>query len=209
MMVALPDRLLMSADEYLAWESTQEERYEYWDGEVVLMSGGTKKHNRVSFNCSKALDRILVNRDCEVYINDIKVQVEANRKYFYPDVVVSCDVRDQDIQLVQYPCLIVEVLSPSTEAFDRGIKFSRYRQFETLREYVLIQPEQPMVEVFSRNDAGKWELAEYGLADRIDLASIGGSIAVKDLYERVTFGPMTAGSPEQTRPDSLFAERLS
>jgi Uma2 family endonuclease len=111
-------------------------------------------------------------------------------------VVVTCDARDRDIQLVQYLCLIVEVLSPSTEAFDRGIKFSRYRQFETLRDYVLIQPEQPMVEVFSRNDAGKWELAEYGLADVIDLASIGGSIAVQDLYERVTFaGPMAADRP--------------
>jgi Uma2 family endonuclease len=190
MMVAVPDRLLMRADEYLAWEATQQERHEYWDGEVVSMAGGTKKHNRVSFNSSKVLDAALTGRDCEVYITDVKVQVQANRKYFYPDVVVTCDERDQDTQLVQYPCLIVEVLSPSTEAVDRGAKFTYYRRFTTLREYILIQPEQPIVEVFSRNEAGRWELAEYGIEDMIDLVSLGCSIAVKDLYDRITFDPI-------------------
>jgi Uma2 family endonuclease len=190
MMVALPDRILMSADEYLAWESGQQERHEYWDGEVVAMSGGTKKHNRVSFNSSKVLDAALAGTNCEVYINDIKVQVQANRKYFYPDVVVTCDERDRDKHLVLYPCLIVEVLSPSTEAVDRGKKFTHYRRFTTLREYVLIQPEQPIVEVFSRNAAGKWELAEYGIDDVIHLESIGCPVAVQDLYDRVTFEPI-------------------
>jgi Uma2 family endonuclease len=190
MMVALPDRILMSADAYLAWEATQQERHEYWDGEVVAMSGGTKKHNRVSTNAFKVLDRSVADGACEVYINDIKVQVQANRKYFYPDVVVTCDERDRDKHLVLYPCLIVEVLSPSTEAVDRGKKFTHYRRFTALREYILIQPEQPIVEVFSRNAAGKWELAEYGIDDVIHLESIGCPIAVKDLYDRVTFDPI-------------------
>lgn len=187
MMVSLPDRQFMSAADYLSWEQTQQERHEYWDGEVVAMAGGTKKHNRVSFNCSKALDGLLTGRDCEIYISDVKVQVEANRKYFYPDVVVTCDERDRDAQLVQYPCLIVEVLSTSTEAVDRGAKFTYYRRFTTLREYVLIQPEQPIVEVFTRNEAGKWVLSEYGLDDMIDLESLECQIAVRDLYDRVTF----------------------
>ncbi len=186
-MVALPDRILMSAEAYLTWELTQEERHEYWDGEVVAMSGGTKKHNRVSSNAFKILDRAVADRDCEVYINDVKIQVQANRKYFYPDVVVTCDERDQDTYLVQYPCLIIEVLSPSTEAVDRGKKFTHYRRFTTLQEYVLIQPEQPIVEVFCRNASGKWELAEYGMDDVIHLESIGCPIAVKDLYDRVKF----------------------
>jgi Uma2 family endonuclease len=189
-MVALPDRILMTADEYLAWEAGQQERHEYWDGEVVAMAGGTKKHNRVSFNSSKVLDAALTDRDCEVYITDVKVQVQANRKYFYPDVVVTCDERDQDTQLVHYPCLIVEVLSPSTEAVDRGAKFTYYRRFTTLHEYILIQPTQPIVEVFAKNAAGKWELAEYGLNDVIQLESIGCPIAVKDLYDRVKFEPI-------------------
>jgi Uma2 family endonuclease len=190
MMVALPDRILMSADEYLAWEAGQQERHEYWDGEVVAMSGGTKKHNRVAVNWVQQLNAAIGDRDCEVYISDVKVQVQANRKYFYPDVVMTCDERDRDAQLVQYPCLIVEVLSPSTEAVDRGKKFTYYRRFTTLREYVLIQPEQPIVEVFARNEVGKWVLAEYGMADVIDLESIGCSIAVKDLYDRVKFEPI-------------------
>ncbi len=190
MMVSLPNRQLMSAKDYLSWEQTQQERHEYWDGEVVAMAGGTKKHNRISGNCFKLLDAVLAARDCEVYISDVKVQVEANRKYFYPDVVVTCDARDQDAQLVQYPCLIVEVLSPSTEAVDRGAKFTDYRHFTTLREYVLIQPEQPIVEVFTQNDAGKWVLSEYGLDDMIDLESLECQVVVRDLYDRVEFDLM-------------------
>jgi Uma2 family endonuclease len=187
MMVALPDRILMSAEEYLAWELTQQERHEFWDGEVVLMAGGTKRHNRVSGNCFKVLDGLMADRDCEVYITDVKVQVEANRKYFYPDVMVTCDGRDRDAQMVQYPCLIVEVLSSSTEAVDRGAKFTYYRRFSTLREYVLIQQERPMVEVFCRNEIGKWVLTEYGLGDVIDLESLGCQVSVLDLYDRVVF----------------------
>jgi Uma2 family endonuclease len=187
MMVALPDRILMSAEEYLAWELTQQERHEFWDGEVVLMAGGTKRHNRVSGNCFKVLDGLMADRDCEVYITDVKVQVEANRKYFYPDVMVTCDGRDRDAQMVQYPCLIVEVLSSSTEAVDRGAKFTYYRRFATLREYVLIQQERPIVEVFCRNEMGKWVLTEYGLGDVIDLESLGCQVAVVDLYDRVVF----------------------
>jgi Uma2 family endonuclease len=194
-MVVLPDRLLMSAEEYFAWEETQLERHEYWDGEVFAMTGGTRPHNRVSFNCSKVLDDLLAERDCEVYISDVKVQVEADRKYFYPDVVVTCDARDdlrsvedhRDARLVQYPCLIVEVLSPSTEAVDRGIKFMHYRQAHTLQTYLLVQPDAPRVEGFTRNEAGQWVLTDYGFEDEIELPALVCRIAVKDLYERVTF----------------------
>lgn len=100
-------RLFMSAAEYLDWEPTQEERHEYWDGEVVAMSGGTRNHNRISGNFFKLLDDALLNRNCDVYIADIKVQVEPGRKYFYPDVVVTYDDRDDDAQIVQFPCLII------------------------------------------------------------------------------------------------------
>jgi Uma2 family endonuclease len=186
-MVALPDRLFMSAAEYLEWELTQEERYEYWDGEVVAMSGGTRNHNRISLNFSKLLDDALLNRNCDVYIADVKVQVEPGQKYFYPDVVVTCDERDDDAQLVQFPCLIIEVLSPSTEAIDRGAKFARYRQFTALQEYVLVQVDRPKVEVFRRNDKNQWVLSEYDREDRLLLESIGVEIAIADLYRQVQF----------------------
>jgi len=186
-MVALPDYILMSAEEYLVWEPTQEQRYEYWDGEVVAMSGGTRNHNRISLNFSKLLDDALAERSCEVYIVDIKVQVEPGQKYFYPDVVVTCDERDDDPQLVQFPCLIIEVLSPSTEAVDRGKKFAKYRQSPSLQEYVLVQVAQPGVEVFRRNEQGKWVLSEYNLDEILRLESVDVEIAIAHLYRQVQF----------------------
>ncbi len=186
-MVAIPDRILMTAEEYLAWEPTQEGRHEYWDGEVVAMSGRTRNHNRVSGNFFNLLDTALADRPCDVYIVDVKVQIEPGRKYFYPDVVVTCDERDRDTQIVQFPCLIIEVLSPSTEAIDRGIKFAKYRQSSTLQEYVLVQVEQSGVEMFRRNEQGQWVLSEYALGDRLYLESVGVELAISDLYRQVQF----------------------
>jgi Uma2 family endonuclease len=186
-MVALSDRIFMTAAEYLDWEPTQEERYEYWDGEVVAMSGATRNHNRVSANCFRLLDDALVDRPCEAYIVDVKVQVAPGQKYFYPDVVVTCDERDKDPRFVQFPCLIVEMLSPSTEAIDRGIKFAQYRKFTALQEYVLVQVDQPFVEVFRRNAQGQWVLSEYTLEDRFCFESLNVEIAIADLYQQVTF----------------------
>ncbi|MCP6762517.1 MAG: Uma2 family endonuclease [Fischerella sp. CENA71] len=188
-MVALPDRILMSAEEYLIWESTQEQRYEYWDGEVIAMSGGTRNHNRVSGNFFKLLDDALADHFCEVCIVDVKVQVEPGLKYFYPDVVVTCDDRDRDPQLIQFPCLIIEVLSPSTEAADRGKKFAAYRQSPTLQENVLVQIAQPSVEVSRRNQQGQWVLWEYNLGDKLRLESVNVEIAIADLYRQVQFEP--------------------
>lgn len=185
-MVALPDRPWMSAEEYLAWEHTQEERYEYWDGEVVAISGQTRNHNRITINFFKLLDDSL-NLPYEIYIIDVKVQVEPGQKYFYPDVVVTCDDRDNDPQLVQFPSLIIEVLSRSTEAADRGIKFAKYRQFSTMQEYVLVQVEQPGVEMFRRNQQGQWVLSEYGLGDSLQLESVNLEIAIGNLYRQVQF----------------------
>jgi Uma2 family endonuclease len=186
-MVALPDQDNMTVEAYLDWEQAQPERYEYWDGAVVAMTGTTRNHNRVSLNASKLLDDALTDRPCEVYIADVKVQVEPGRKFFYPDVVVTCDQREDDPTLIQFPCLIIEVLSPSTEAIDRGIKFAHYRKFTTLQEYVLVQVEQPNVEVFRRNEQGQWVLSEYGLADRLQLESVGVEVAISDLYRQISF----------------------
>lgn len=194
-MVALPDRFLMSADEYLVWEPKQEGRHEFWDGEVVAMSGGTRRHNRISGNCFKTLDDALGDRPCEVYIADVKVQVQPRQKYFYPDVVVTCDQRDRtETQMVLFPCLIIEVLSPSTEAFDRGLKFAQYRKSETLQEYVLVQTEQPLVELFQRDQSRKWLFSEYGLGDRLFLKSVNIEITISDLYRQVEFEAIAGDS---------------
>jgi Uma2 family endonuclease len=147
----------------------------------------TRNHNRIALNASKILDQALEDRSCEVYIADIKVQFEPGQNYFYPDVVVTCDERDDDPRFVQFPCLIIEVLSPSTEAADRGLKFAQYRRFTALQEYVLVQPDRPVVEVFRRNTQDQWVLSEYGGEDRLQLESVEVEVAVAELYRQIKF----------------------
>ena len=187
-MVANPQFQYMSPQEYLEWEKTQELRYEYIDGEVFAMTGGTIPHNRIACNLGTELDNLLAEKGCEFYISDVKVQVSESGSYHYPDVVVTCDERDkQAIDMIRHPCLIVEVLSPSTEAFDRGKKFTRYRQSITLQEYVLIESDEIGVECFRKNDEGLWVLHTYGEGDTLNLESVGISIPVEKLYRRVRF----------------------
>ncbi|PSO89517.1 MAG: hypothetical protein BRC46_15805 [Cyanobacteria bacterium QS_6_48_18] len=187
-MIANPQLNWMSPQEYLEWEPTQEIRYEYIDGEIFAMTGGTKSHNRIALNLVTALDSYLLEKGCDIYIADVKVQVSLAASYHYPDVVVTCNSRDQDSsQFVQYPCLIVEVLSPSTEAYDRGGKFAQYRKLESLQEYVLIQSENIGVECFRRNQQGLWVLYPYEQGDTITLESVGFSLPVETLYRQVIF----------------------
>ncbi|PSP01623.1 MAG: hypothetical protein BRC47_09260 [Cyanobacteria bacterium QS_7_48_42] len=187
-MIANPQLNWMSPQEYLEWEPTQEIRYEYIDGEIFAMTGGTKSHNRIALNLVTALDSYLLEKGCDIYIADVKVQVSLAASYHYPDVVVTCNSRDQDSsQFVQYPCLIVEVLSPSTEAYDRGGKFAQYRKLESLQEYVLIQSENIGVECFRRNQQGLWVLYPYEQGDTITLESVGFSLPVETLYRQVRF----------------------
>ena len=205
-MTALPNPFFMSAAEYLEWEPTQTVRYEYWDGEVVMMNGGVRNNYRIENGEVVPLasgadynhnhDRILSNwsrlryllNDFDLYTADVRVQGEPGVKYFYPDVVV-CERTNGDAETAQFPYLIVEVLSPSTEAIDRGAKFEAYRQVKSLQEYILVQVDRPKVEVFRRNDRNQWVLSEYDLDDRLLLESIGVEIAISDLYSYVSFDP--------------------
>ncbi|NJL80068.1 MAG: Uma2 family endonuclease [Richelia sp. RM2_1_2] len=187
-MVANPQFKYMSPQEYLEWEKTQELRYEYIDGEVFAMTGGTIPHNRIACNLGTELDVFLAEKGCDYYISDVKVQVTPSGPYHYPDLVVTCDEEDKDaIDMVRHPCLIVEVLSPSTAAFDRGKKFTRYRQSSTLKEYLLIESDEIAVECFRRNNEGLWVLHTYGEGDSLILESVGITIPIEKLYRRVRF----------------------
>ena len=189
-MIANPQFQYMSPQEFLEWEKNQELRYEYIHGEVFAMTGGTKPHNRIAGNLYTAIDNFLAenDRDCEVFIADVKVQLSQSNSYHYPDVVVTCDDRDKkSLNLIEHPCLIVEVLSPSTEAFDRGKKFTNYRQLKTLKEYVLIQADEIGLECFRLNKEGLWVLHSYGEGDILELESVGLTIPVEKLYRRVSF----------------------
>jgi len=187
-MVANPQFQYMSPQEYLEWEKTQELRYEYIDGKVLLRAGKTKVHNRICFNVYIELDNFLVDKRWLICACEVKLKI-TSESYHYPDVMVSCDDEDKNaIDMIRHPCLIVEVLSPSTEAYDRGKKFTRYRQSSTLKEYVLIESDEIGVECFRRNDEGLWVLHTYGEGDTLTLESVEISIPVEKLYRRVKFG---------------------
>jgi Uma2 family endonuclease len=159
-MIANPQSLTLA--EYLVWEAAQPLKYEYIDGKVYAMTGGNLPHNGIALNCYSQLRPHLRERGCRVNVADVKVQVAPEEPYFYPDLVVSCDERDrQALEAIAYPCLIVEVLSPSTASFDRGEKFKFYRRLPTLREYVLIEADKVGVDCYRKNSAGKWELTAY------------------------------------------------
>ncbi len=165
-MIATPDHRPMSPQEYLAWEEEQPLKYEYIHGEAYAMTGGTLSHNSVAVNITTALRTHLRGKGCKVFMADAKVSVSEQGPYFYPDVVVSCEERDRRaLKVVQFPCLIVEVLSPGTEGYDRGDKFKFYRRLKTLQEYVLVDPEKLSVECYRLNERGKWELTAYPLDD--------------------------------------------
>ncbi len=150
-----------TAAEYLAWEPFQKARHIFVRGEIFAMSGGTFEHNEVAGNVFVALKAHLKGTPCKVGINDMRVAVEKANCYFYPDVVVTCSLRDTQnpkITEIHEAKLIVEVLSDSTASYDRGAKFADYRLLDSLQEYVLVDPDARTIEVFRKNAASIWEL---------------------------------------------------
>ncbi len=177
-------QLKFSAQDFLTWEIGQEVRHEYLNGEVFAMSGGTLEHNTATLATGATLRQHLKGSPCRAFVADMKVDVQASNAFFYPDVVVTCadtDLSDPKALTVAKPCLIVEVLSPSTAAYDRGAKFGHYRQLASLQEYVLIDTETQNVEVFRRNEAGRWELyPSSGPTAAVELASVAWQGTVAD-----------------------------
>ncbi len=185
-MIVAKEHFFMTPEDYLEWEEKQPLKYEYMDGEVYAMTGGTIPHNTIGLNLASTLKSHLRNKGCKIQINDVKVQLSEQGPYHYPDVVVSCDERDKKaFKFLQYPCLIIEVLSPSTEGFDRGKKFRNYRQVETLKEYVLVSADQKLIECFRLNDKGVWELYSFGENEELQVKSIDFTCPVESIYEDV------------------------
>ncbi len=176
----------LTPQEYLNWEQHQECRYEYVNGEVFAMTGGTIPHGTIALNLATALKSHLRGSSCRVFNSDIKVGITGKGPFHYPDLSVSCDERDRTaMEFIEQPCLIVEVLSPSTEAYDRGGKFAHYRNIRTLQEYVLIDAERTSVECFRLNAAGKWELTHYLAGEEVELTSVTFCCPIALLYEDV------------------------
>ncbi|NEO31685.1 MAG: Uma2 family endonuclease [Symploca sp. SIO3C6] len=189
-MVATPQPQYFSPEEYLEWEEKQQLKYEYIDGEVFAMTGGTIAHGTIALNLASTLKNHLRGSSCRAFIFDVKVGISQKGPFHYPDIMVSCDQRDQDaLKIIYHPCLIAEVLSPSTEGFDRGRKFANYRRIETLQEYLLIDTQQMNVECFRRIPQDKWELTAYTEEEEIQLTSINLKFLISLLYEDVQFPP--------------------
>jgi len=172
-MVISQSEYYISPEEYLEGEKVSEIKHEYIDGQVYAIAGASDAHVTVSMNVSMLLRNHLRGSGCRVYMLDMKAQIDVINRYFYPDVMVTCDTRDREAEYFKsYPCLIIEVLSESTEGFDRGKKFASYQHLESLQEYVLISPDRMSVECFRRNEQEQWVLYPYEQEQEVHLASV-------------------------------------
>ena len=192
-MVATPNYNYISPTEYLQGEENSPIKYEYRDGEVYAMAGASNTHVIITGNVFAILRNHLRGSGCQAYISDTKAHIESINTYYYPDVIVSCNQKDKAFHnFLRYPCLIIEVLSPTTEAFDRGDKFADYQMLETLQEYVLINTKKPRVECFRRNEEGLWILQSYiGEQTSFQLQTINFTGTMTELYEDVNFLPLS------------------
>jgi Uma2 family endonuclease len=186
-MVALKDNTpRFTPEEYFAWEEQQLERHELIDGEVYAMTGGTVNHSRIGLKFGALLDNHLGGSKCQTLNSDCRVNIVQSNNYTYPDVSVTCDERDKTTtKYITYPCLIIEVLSFSTEAYDRGGKFRMYRQNPILQDYVLVSSEQIEIDLYHKTESGSWEIINYQAGDTIELKSVNLTFAIERIYEGI------------------------
>jgi Uma2 family endonuclease len=189
--MALPEQIApISMEDYLESEQREEIKHEYLQGRVWAMVGATDAHVTIALNLAVALKGHLRGGPCRVYISDMKVRVEPADAFYYPDVMVTCDPRDRAGEYYkQHPCLIVEVLSPTTEAFDRGDKFAAYRRLESLEEYILVDTRNMAVDAFRRGPDGHWVLHPLRAGDEVVFSSVDLHCPMAALYENVEILP--------------------
>jgi len=179
--------------EYLRRERDALDKHEYRDGEIVMMAGGTGDHSLIMANVIRELGNILKGKPCHVYESNLRIRVPRKVLYTYPDVAVICGKRETDAndtfgETFTNPRLIVEVLSPSSEAYDRGEKFGYYRELDSLQEYVLVSQEACRIETFFRQSEGTWLLTPVsGLSAKVNLRSVEVELPLSEVYAGVEF----------------------
>lgn len=179
----------ISVENYLAGEEVSPIKHEYVAGEVFAMAGANEAHVTIALNVAAMLRAHVRGGPCRVYISDMKLRVARAESFFYPDVFVTCDPADTgESQAKQRATLVIEVLSESTEAYDRGAKFARYRQLDSLLEYILIDAERQSIDVFRRRE-DHWLLCPVSEGERLELASMDFGCPIADVYEDVRFEP--------------------
>jgi len=180
----------LTPEEYFAWEEQQLEKYEYIEGHVYAMGGGSKNHSLIAVKLTTLLFNHLEGSGCETGNSDLRVNIAETHNYTYPDASVTCDERDKNTsEYITYPCLIVEVLSKSTEAYDRGGKFRMYRQNPALIDYLLVSSTQIAMDLYHKNDAGEWLILNYQEGDTIELKSVNLSFPIEQVYRGLNLMP--------------------
>jgi len=182
---------VFSPSEYLAMEEVADYKSEYFNGEIFAMSGGTPDHSSVAVNVTIALGTRLTTKPCRVFNSDMRLHIESNSLYTYPDVMVICgkiELVKRRNDTVTNPVLIVEVLSESTRDYDRGMKFNMYKQVPSLQEYVVVESENPRVECYRRGADDQWvvEMIDDTSAT-VRLASVACEISISEIYRKVSW----------------------
>lgn len=188
--MALPEKF-MTPEAYLEFERASEIKHEYFGGEVFAMTGASRNHNRIVINTLASLHGQLRKRPCEVYPSDMRVKTHSTVLYTYPDISVVCgepQFEDAILDTLLNPTLIIEVLSPSTERYDRGKKFQHYRTLVSLQEYVLIPQDSYRIERYLRQPTDEWLFTDITeIASTLELPSIECQLVLAEVYEKVTF----------------------
>jgi Uma2 family endonuclease len=187
-MSALLEKNCYTAEDYLSLERCASSKSEFHDGQIFAMTGASRKHNLVSGNIYRELSLQLKKLPCEAYVNDMRVKAAQANSYHYPDIAVVCgtpEFEDAQLDTLLNPTLLIEVLSPSTEAYDRGGKFAHYRKIDTLREYLLVVQDRPSIERYTRL-GDVWILTEAeGLEASVELESIDCVLSLREVYDKV------------------------
>ena len=177
----------INREDYLLLDrNSQNARYEYLEGELKMLAGGSADHSTITTNLTSILHRLLEDGPCKVYNSDMQLQLSESR-YVYPDITVTCDLRDEtpEDNRTHYPSVVVEVLSPTTEAADRGKKLLYYQAHPTIQEYMLVDSQSMLVEVYHR-EKGRWSFSVHGSGDSVQLEAIGVRFFVNDAYKRTS-----------------------
>ena len=180
----------LTTEEYFIWEEKQLEKHEYIDGEVYAMSGGSVNHGSIAIKFITIFDTNLENSGCIIGNSNIKINILKTNNYTYPDVSVTCDDRDKNTpNYFTYPCLIVEVLSVSTEAYDRGGKFRMYRNNLILQDYLLVSSTSIEMDLYHQKNNGEWVIINYQAGYTVELKSINFSFAIEQVYRCLVLAP--------------------
>ncbi len=184
-------KIKMPPEEYLEFERNSEMKHEYFDGEIFAMTGASLNHNQINFNISGELRNQLKESTCRAFANDMRVKVQENGKYTYPDIVAVCggiDLEDDKFDTLLNPIAIFEILSDSTEAYDRGTKFRHYRLIPSFQEYILVSQHSCLVEKYVRGDGGKWIYSSYeGMDQAVQIECINCKLMLSEIYDGVKF----------------------